>query len=68
MKIQKNIRKKTKIIGMYAPISGTGKIYDYRNQKPIGDGFTNPVLIWDKKCSYKELCDETKKLEDLLVK
>ena len=53
---------------MYAPISGTGKIYDYRNQKPIGDGFTNPVLIWDKKCSYKELCDETKKLQDLLVR
>jgi len=58
--------KTSKIIGMYAPLSGTGRIYDYRRVKPIGDGFTSPVVIWDKKCSYKKLCEETKKLEDIL--
>lgn len=65
-KMEQIMSKEARIIGMYSPLSGTGKIYDYRNVEPIGDGFTSPVVIWDKKCSYKKLCEETKKLQEIL--
>ena len=68
--------KETMIQGMYAPLSGTGKIYDYRDQKRIiiknAEGInvwslTEPKVIWDKKCTYKQLCETTKALQDWLV-
>lgn len=58
----KNKQEKiSQIWGMYSLLSGTAVIYDNRNKD-----FSEPVVIWRAKCSYKEMCAEVKKLQGIL--
>lgn len=63
------------IYGLYAPLSGTGKVYSHTNQKEIvikDDGIhvkvlTDPIVIWDQKCTYKQLGRAVKVLQNALL-